>query len=226
MCTNFRPSEKRIIYERFKVEAPDRDESQEVYPARLAPIIRLKPGGKPDELECVAANFGLMTPWSKEQQDFRKYNNARTETVGDKNTYKHAWHNRQLGLALMSCFYEPRYTPDGKTSNRWRIERVDKQDFAVAAIWEHRWFEPQPEFSFSLLTINADKHELMGQFHQPDDEKRSLVVVPADQYLEWLKADTEVARSFFSLSPMADFTSYEAPAPRRKSKGEKNLDLF
>lgn len=32
--------------------------------------------------------------------------------------------------------------------------------------------------SFSMLMINANDHPVMGRFHRPDDEKRSLVIVP------------------------------------------------
>ena len=39
-----------------------------------------------------------------------------------------------------------------------------------------------------MLTINADGHELMCQFHKPVDEKRMVVILPPDSYDHWLKA--------------------------------------
>ena len=39
-----------------------------------------------------------------------------------------------------------------------------------------------------MLTINADKHELMRNFHKPTDEKRMVVILPADTYEPWLDA--------------------------------------
>ena len=32
--------------------------------------------------------------------------------------------------------------------------------------------------SYSMLTINADEHPLMNQFHKPTDEKRMVVILP------------------------------------------------
>ena len=39
-----------------------------------------------------------------------------------------------------------------------------------------------------LLTINADGHDLMRQFHNPVDEKRMVVTSPPDSYDQRLKA--------------------------------------
>jgi putative SOS response-associated peptidase YedK len=39
-----------------------------------------------------------------------------------------------------------------------------------------------------MLTINADSHTLMNQFHKPTDEKRMVVVLPDAAYDDWLVA--------------------------------------
>ena len=39
--------------------------------------------------------------------------------------------------------------------------------------------DDQPLASFTMLTINADAHPLMRRFHRPDDEKRMLVLLGA-----------------------------------------------
>lgn len=52
----------------------------------------------------------------------------------------------------------------------------------VASIWD-RWTDPtsgEIVTSFSMLTVNADGHPVMGRFHWPRDEKRSVVVLGAD----------------------------------------------
>ena len=49
----------------------------------------------------------------------------------------------------------------------------------------------------SLLTINADHHPFMKQFHKPDDEKRSVVVIPEDKRMDWLNCNTNEANQFF-----------------------------
>lgn len=217
MCTNFRPSTPEHIRLRFGVEAPAVQFRDEAYPGYLAPIVR-RPVGEDAGLECIAAGFGLIPPWAKDDKIARQTYNARSETVAEKPSYRSAWKRRQLCLVPMRNFYEPNYE-SGKAV-RWRIEREDHADFAAAGIWE-RWVrDGEPVFSFSLLTINADGHALMGQFHKPGDEKRSLVVVPTEDTEAWLSSDTELGRAFFGLAPLMGFTAQPAPAPiRAKAEG-------
>ena len=118
----------------------------------------------------------------------------------------------------MEAFYEPNYET-GKPV-RWRIERTDKQPLLIGAIWDV-WKNPEDQWvrSFSMLTINADNHEVMKQFHPPNDEKRALVMLEKDQVNDWLNATTDEAVSFFSPYPAAQLTAYPEPsAPRAKSK--------
>ena len=56
--------------------------------------------------------------------------------------------------------------------------------------------------SMSMLTINADQHPLMSQFHRPDDEKRSIVVIEPEYGMDWLTATPENA--FKLLQPMGE----------------------
>jgi putative SOS response-associated peptidase YedK len=50
---------------------------------------------------------------------------------------------------------------------------------AIASLWD-RWTDPvtgKIVTSFTMLTVNADQHPVMKQFHKPGDEKRSVVVL-------------------------------------------------
>ena len=38
------------------------------------------------------------------------------------------------------------------------------------------------------MTINADQHALMRNFHKPGDEKRMVVVLREGTYQDWLEA--------------------------------------
>ena len=101
----------------------------------------------------------------------------------------------------MESFYEPNWET-GKAV-RWRIKRSDDEPTAVASIWERITDKETGEiiFSFSMLTINADGHEVMKHFHKPADEKRSIVVLNDDDYLPWLNADHDTARNLLTLAP-------------------------
>ena len=72
----------------------------------------------------------------------------------------------------------------------------------IAGLWS-AWRSPQGGWihSHTMLTINADGHPLMNQFHKPTDEKRMVVVLPEASYDEWLGATVEDSSGF--LSPCA-----------------------
>ena len=102
-----------------------------------------------------------------------------------------------------------------------RIERKDGEPFALAGIWK-TWDTRGADgvkdgnrlHSFSLLTINADNHPLMRQFHAPGDEKRSVVVVPRDRWEDWIRAaNDEEARSLLFAD---EFQACADPAPPPK----------
>ena len=47
-----------------------------------------------------------------------------------------------------------------------------------------------------MLTINADEHLLMRNFHRPGDEKRMVVILPEERYVDWLAAPVERTMEF------------------------------
>ena len=57
----------------------------------------------------------------------------------------------------------------------------------IAGLWSTWGHEQgQPINGFTMLTINADEHPLMRQFHKPDDDKRMVVILPRGRWKEWL----------------------------------------
>jgi putative SOS response-associated peptidase YedK len=72
----------------------------------------------------------------------------------------------------------------------------------VAGLWS-TWRAPNGELieSFTMLTINADGHILMRQFHKPADEKRMIVILPAERYDDWLRAKPEQSLRFLQPYP-------------------------
>lgn len=216
MCTNYRippAASFPVFYDSF---APTFDYPDEAWPLYAAPILVREA----DEIRPVPrrAGFGLLPPWAKDPKFARKTYNARTETVATLPSYRRPWRLRQFCLVPTLGFYEPNYE-SGK-AERWLIRRVDDTPFALAGIWEARRDEAGlVQHSFSMLTINADTHPLMRRFHGPEDEKRSVVVVPPDDYTAWLHAAAEEqARGLLRPFPAADFTAEPAPRPPRKAR--------
>ncbi len=211
MCSNFQPIKRHHanwVKEQFGCELPNEEWRPETYPTYPAPFIYLD-NGVP---KCELAQFGLVPHWATDKKKFglRTYN-ARSETVAEKPSYRSAWRERRFGLAIMESFYEPNWET-GKAV-RWRIKRADAEPIAVASIWERFIDKETGEviFSFSMLTINADGHEVMKHFHKPEDEKRSIVVFNEKQYQSWLNANHEQARTMLSLASNGFLESEAAP---------------
>jgi putative SOS response-associated peptidase YedK len=199
----------------FGVTASNYAFREEVYPGHYAPIIfsGRGVGEQTEALNCVPAVFGLIPNWSKDGKNYRHTYNARSETVFEKPSFRSAWRKRQFCVVPMQAFYEPSYATGNPI--RWRIERNDRAPFAVAAIYD-TWKNLTGEIvtSFSMLTVNADGHPVMGKFHRPGDEKRSLVVVDRESVSNWLRASTDLAVTYLSAIPASQFEAAPAPIVR------------
>ena len=192
MCSNYEfPSKSRLSLLDIHEEQLELDMKTHVYPLALAPIIMRGA----DEFELDIARFGLIPSWAKELKFGRHTYNARTETVASKASFRHAWKNNQFALVPVDTFYEPKYI-NGK-SHWYAISREDGDPFTVAAIYDDAIIEGEKVRSFSMLTINANQHPFMKQFHNPNDEKRSIIVIQEESRQDWLHCDHEEANEFF-----------------------------
>lgn len=194
MCANFEPA-TQLDLEGFEIPPPDFNYG-EAYPGSIAPFL-----ANQDTTSWRAGTFGLMPHWAPGQL-FRSTYNARSETAAEKPSFRNAWRRRQLCVIPVRAIYEPNYE-SGKAV-RWRIDRADGRPFGLAGLWEERKKDDGASwYSFTMLTINADEHPFMRQFHKPGDEKRSVVVLPDDQWETWLKAkdDTAIRRMLNDFDP-------------------------
>lgn len=210
MCTDYRPGSRDWI-EKQMARLGQRDLlplewKPEAWPGYQAPMFT-------SDRVALLATFGLIPFFSKDGKDFRRTYNARSETVATRPSYRGPWKRRQFALIPMSCFYEPNY--ESGRPVRWRINRQDQQEFTVAAIWD-TWratSTADPVHSFSMLTTNADGHPIMSRFHAPEDERRSVVVIPEGHREQWLAG--EDPESLIGLFDPAEFTCSEAPLPKK-----------
>lgn len=202
----------------------------ETYPGYFAPILTRSEGSA--SVQCLPARFGLMPRWARDAAHAttlsRGTTNARSETVADKPSFSGPWRDLRLALAPMQAFFEPCWEAApglGSRAVRWRIGRADEQPFAVAGLWE-RWTNPQGgeiTTSFTLLTVNADGHALMGRMHRPDEEKRMPVIVPAHRYGDWLHADLGQAAAMMVQTPAGELVG--RPDPKAGTAATQLIDV-
>ena len=190
MCANFKAIKRNRAY-LLGLSEPPFDFPEDIFPLYDAPI--LIHGA--DHPEWDLAKFGLIPFWAKELEYGRHTYNARTETVAEKPSFRHAWHKNQVALIPVEAILEPKYI-DGKP--RWyEIAREDGLPFTMAAIYENAVINDQPIRSMSLLTMNAYQHPFMKQFHAPNHEKRSIIVIPEENRTDWLNCTSNEATQFF-----------------------------
>ncbi len=209
MCTNFTPTQQgRWVKNKLGVELPP-GYPPEAYPGFAAPIVvKSQQSGR---VACGLARFGLIPAWAQDSKIARHTYNARSETAAEKPSFKTAWRQRQFGLVLVDDFFEPHY--GSGRAVRWRIGLASSEPFGIACLWD-RWTDPasgEQVVSFSMLTVNADAHPVMRQFHQPGDEKRSPVVVAPELHDAWLSADLARATEMMALSTLPELVAQPAP---------------
>lgn len=89
-----------------------------------------------------------------------------------------------------------------------RIALANDEPMGVAGLWA-KWRSPEGEtvHSFTMLTIKADDHALMRNFHKPQDEKRMIVILPLDRYDDWLQASERESGEFLQAWPADGLTA-------------------
>lgn len=240
MCTNYVPSAKAAYLEARlgALAAPDVSalaHVSEVFPGYSAPVVLRRGAAAGGFAVLRPAQFGLVPHWctdAAQARDIsRKTYNARSETAASKPSFRAAWAARQWVLVPMQCFFEPSWEDapaNGGRPTRWRIARTDGQPFAVAGLWD-RWTDPATgsvQGSFTVLTVNADGHAVMGRMHRPDEEKRMPVIVPPAHYADWLQASPQEAMDFMRAAPAEDLVAAADPLVRASTPVAPNLSLF
>jgi putative SOS response-associated peptidase YedK len=77
---------------------------------------------------------------------------------------------------------------------------------SISRLWSS-WKSYKGELlhSYTMLTINADGHNLMQQFHKPAEEKRVVVVLAPERYRDWLRPKPEHSMAFIEPAEIVFF---------------------
>jgi putative SOS response-associated peptidase YedK len=215
MCSRYEaPSHKQII-DAFGQE-PDGPIQREIWPCYQGPFVRMRADDERDEdqpeFEVLAGQFGLLPFWAKDRKFGRRTYNARSETASTKPSFRDAWKKAQHCIIPAAAIYEPDWRT-GK-ANPTRITRADGGLLGIAGLWE-RWQSPEGDVvhSYAMLTVNADDHEFMRNYHKPQDEKRMVVILPNGLHKDWLRATSDEAGDFMQQYPAGKLSVSPKPIP-------------
>ena len=205
MCVHYHPASIKSLQLNFQLDDIPEGGQPDLWPGYTGHFIRHHAFANiGDEAvpvrEALLGVFGLIPHWAKDTKIARQTYNARTETVADKPSFRDAWRRGQHCLIPAAAIFEPDWRSGKAVATR--IARADGASLGIAGLWAC-WRSPENEtvYSYTMLTINADHHPLMRQFHRPTDEKRMMVILPEDRYDAWLRSDAKEAAGFLQPYP-------------------------
>lgn len=185
-----------------------------VFPRSPGPFIRRAKDVTDYERELVTGQWGLIPWFAKEPKLKFPTNNARSEELEQKASYKDPWKRGQRCIIPAVSFDEPNWE-SGKNV-WWQFRRADGAPWGLAGLW-NTWTDKatgEIHESYTMLTINADGHPLMGRMHKPDpklppdqQDKRSVIPLEAHDFDRWLTCTVEEARALLKVPPAEVFAA-------------------
>lgn len=183
-----------------------------VYPRAPGPFIRRRRDAVGYERELVVGQWGLIPWFAKEPKLKFPTNNARSEELEAKASYKDPWKRGQRCIIPADSFDEPNWET-GKNI-WWRFRRADGAPWGLAGLW-NTWTDKatgEVHESYTMLTVNADADPLMSRMHKPDpklaadkQDKRSVIPLAPSDFDQWLEGTVEQARGLMRLAPTKVF---------------------
>lgn len=191
MCAHYealKQSDRLARY--FGVAQVPEDARSDVWPGYRSFFLRRttgleSAGAREGSREAVLGVFGLLPHWAKDLRFARHTYNARSETAAEKPSFREAWRKGQRCIVPAEAIYEPDWR-SGKAIAA-RILRRDGSPMGIAGLWS-RWRGLGAEVveSFTMLTINADAHPFMRNYHRVGEEKRMVAILDPGDYDAWL----------------------------------------
>lgn len=193
-------------------QSPNRWWDAEVFPRGPGVFVRRAQDDTGYSRELVAGTWGLIPWFAKEPRLKFPTNNARSEELSQKASYKHPWARGQRCIIPATTFDEPCWET-GKNV-WWRFARADGDPWGLAGLW-NVWTDRatgQMYESYTMLTINADAHPLMSRMHKPDpklptdkQDKRSVIPIELADVDQWLAGTVAEASQLLRVAPVEVF---------------------
>jgi len=186
-----------------------REQPAEIFPRAQGPFIRRAIDDSGYSREGASGRWGLVAgEWSLKYAT----NNARSEELVSKASFKGPWAKGQRCIIPAASFDEPNW--ESGRNQWWRFSRADGGLWGLAGLW-NRWADPKTSEiveSYTMLTINADAHPLMRRMHKPDpklpadqQDKRSVISIEREDVDQWLAGTIAEASELLRLAPVETF---------------------
>lgn len=241
MCTRYISPEDREIeafwsIDRKSNQRKDWENLLTVFPLSHARFIRRAFDVTDYERELVAGQWGMIPAWSttkiprgkptKEDEKKGKEGprlstvNARIESMARSPTFGDSWKKGRRCIIPAASYDEPNWEM-GKNV-WWRFRRADGAPWGLAGLW-NTWTDLKTGEvweNYTMLTMNADGHPLMGRMHKPEVDKVTKLPLPADKqdkrtvipleahdFDRWLTCTVEEAKEMLKVPPLELFSA-------------------
>jgi putative SOS response-associated peptidase YedK len=154
-----------------------------------------------DHRALAVMRWGLLPPWVDSPKTAPMLNNARSEDVAEKPTFRGIIKNKRC-LIPADGFYE--WEKIGKAKQPHYFGLKDFAPFMFAGLWQSWKGEPGVIESCCILTTHAN--ELVGKIH----DRMPVILSPVD-YAVWLdpqQQDPAALTYLYEPFPAADMESY------------------
>ncbi len=134
--------------------------------------------------------WGLIPAWATDPAVGTRMINARSETVAEKPSFRHALRRRRC-LIVANGFYE--WKKDGPTRTPLYISLGSGEPFACAGLWE-KWVAESGQAIHSCTMLTTGPNALMAPIHH-----RMPVILPPEAEARWLDRTVQEPGSVLPL---------------------------
>ncbi len=217
MCTRYVSPDSAAIERIWQVGRGHPWRGAEVFPRAPGAFIRADRTQTEAARELVVGAWGLIPWFAKEPRLTYSTQNARSEEVAAKASYKQPWARGQRCIIPAWTFDEPNWETGRNVW--WRFGRADGLPWGLAGLWA-TWVDKatgELHESYTMLTVNADACPLMSRMHKPDprfapneQDKRAVVPIEAEDADLWLHGTPRDAAGLIRFAPVEAYVA--APA--------------
>lgn len=151
---------------------PDWPARYNISPTQPVPVIRQSPDGT-RQLDLL--RWGLVPSWSKEFSS--GLINARSETVNEKPSFRHAFRHRRC-IIPASGFYEWRTV--GNRKYPYYVYMASNDPMPFAGLWE-TWKSPDGQSIETCTILTTSANEAIAKLHD-----RMPVILQPEAFSTWL----------------------------------------
>jgi putative SOS response-associated peptidase YedK len=180
MCSRYTPADESSIRKEFHpglLRLSEPPVKPVIFPGYYAPIVFAPMGERIAEVRF----WGFITriPGKRDPKSLLEkiMQNAVSETVDEKRTFKGAWDKSQRCIIPALNFMEP------KAGQFVPIISPERPVLAIAGIWGEVTYKEQKHAAYTMLT--CEPNSFMEEFHD-----RMPVILKPDDVDEWLSPDT------------------------------------